>query len=73
MIKNRFHNKGNQGVTGYDLPPLSKSLPNLTQFKYANIDSNIYDTHITKLSNGLRVASEKMFGNFCTVGCILGI
>jgi hypothetical protein len=34
----------------------------------AKVSSHNYDTHVTKLDNGLRVASEKLFGEFCTVG-----
>ena len=55
-------------MVGYELPPLTKSLDNSKKVKFTTIDSKIYDTHIAKLSNGLRVASEKMFGEFCTLG-----
>ena len=57
------------GVEGYDLPPLTEKLKNDVQVTFpASVSSKNYDTHITKLDNGLRVASEKLFGEFCTVG-----
>ena len=36
--------------------------------KYASTDDQSYETQVTTLSNGLRVASENKFGQFCTVG-----
>ena len=35
------------------------------------VNSQNFDTHVTKLDNGLTVASEKLFGEFCTVGVII--
>ena len=43
-------------------------MPGLPPPKYATITEDIYDTHITTLDNGLRVASGNKFGQFCTVG-----
>jgi hypothetical protein len=57
------------GVEGYDLPPLTEQLKTKHNIKQpARVSSLNYDTHVTTLDNGLRVASEKLFGEFCTVG-----
>ena len=57
------------GVEGYDLPPLTEKLQNNVKLNFPpSVSSKNYDTHITKLDNGLRIASEKLFGDFCTVG-----
>ena len=66
--------KGRPGVDGYDLPPLNEQLRksiNPKNAKSTTINSHNYDTHVTQLDNGLRVASEKLFGEFCTVGVII--
>lgn len=54
-----------------NLPPLTDALPNLPKVDYAipSVDDNV--TQVTKLDNGLRVASEKRFGLFSTVGLII--
>lgn len=49
--------------TGLDQP-----LPNFPELKYAVASRETYDTPVTTLENGLRVASQKMFGHFCTLG-----
>ena len=33
-----------------------------------SVSSHNYDTHVSQLDNGLKIASEKLFGEFCTVG-----
>ncbi|XP_041974153.1 mitochondrial-processing peptidase subunit alpha [Aricia agestis] len=53
------------------LPPLSEPMPNLPPVVYASAKSEEYTTEVTVLSNGLRVASEKKFGQFCTAGVVL--
>lgn len=50
------------------LPPLSESLPNLPPIEYATVRPEHNQTQVTILSNGLKVASENRFGQFCTVG-----
>ena len=40
----------------------------MKQIQPRSVSSHNYDTHVTKLDNGLRVASEKLYGEFCTVG-----
>ncbi|CAH2100050.1 unnamed protein product [Euphydryas editha] len=53
------------------LPPLSEPMPNLPPVIYASSKSENYTTEVTTLSNGLRVASEKKFGQFCTAGVVI--
>lgn len=50
------------------LPPLSEPMPNLPPVTYSLAKSEDAITEVTVLSNGLRVASEKKFGQFCTAG-----
>lgn len=53
------------------LPPLTEPIIGLPDVEYAMplAESNI--TQVTTLPNGLRVASEKRFGQFCTVGLVI--
>ncbi|XP_045760659.1 mitochondrial-processing peptidase subunit alpha [Maniola jurtina] len=53
------------------LPPLSEPMLNLPPVEYASSKSENYVTEVTILSNGLRVASEKKFGQFCTAGVVV--
>ncbi|CAF3963232.1 unnamed protein product [Adineta steineri] len=57
--------------TVYNFPALSKSPSGLPSVKYAVADANRYETNVSTLDNGLRIASEKFFGDFCTVGVII--
>lgn len=51
------------------LPPLTTPLPDLPVLKYAAVrPEHSNSTQVTVLPNGLRVASEPRFGQFCTVG-----
>lgn len=43
-------------------------MPNLPPVTYASSKADNYTTEVTVLSNGLRIASEKKFGQFCTAG-----
>lgn len=52
------------------LPPLNEPLPGLPEATYASIKDENHLTQVTTLANGLRVASENRFGQFCTVGGI---
>ncbi len=57
------------GVEGYNLPPLTEKLNDRTSSsQFCSVTSRNFDTHVTKLDSGLRVATEKLFGEFCTVG-----
>lgn len=55
-----------QIVTPY--PPLSQPLTGLPSVEYAKPASGQRETRVTTLANGLRVASESRFGQFCTIG-----
>lgn len=54
------------------LPPLSEPLKDLPPIQYAKPRTEQRRTQVTTLSNGLRVASEPRFGQFCTIGGIIG-
>ncbi|KAB7497671.1 Mitochondrial-processing peptidase subunit alpha [Armadillidium nasatum] len=51
--------------------PLSTPVSWLPKAVYANVSELAKETQVTTLSNGLKVASEPKFGNFCTVGVLL--
>lgn len=53
------------------LPPLTEPLPNLPEAIYAEPLAESATTKVTTLSNGLRIASEPRYGQFCTVGLVL--
>jgi hypothetical protein len=67
----KFFGRANSGSEGYDLPPLSKPLENVKKVKHSVISSETYNTKVTRLESGLRVASEKLYGDFCTVGVLI--
>ncbi|CRK87270.1 CLUMA_CG001072, isoform A [Clunio marinus] len=52
-------------------PPLTEPLKDLPPIQYATVRPEQEETHVTTLSNGLRVASENRFGQFCTVGVVI--
>ncbi|XP_078044447.1 mitochondrial-processing peptidase subunit alpha [Augochlora pura] len=52
-------------------PPLTEPVPNLPNIVYATTKEEHQTTKVTVLSNGLRVASENRFGQFCTIGVLL--
>lgn len=51
-------------------PPLSEPIPGLPTPIYSDAKEDKEVTKVTTLSNGLRVASENRFGQFCTIGGI---
>lgn len=53
------------------LPPLTEALPGTNNVQYAKVSSARTTTQVTTLPNGLRVASEQRFGQFCTVGVVI--
>lgn len=55
-----------QDVTPF--PPLSQPVDNLPTPIYSSAKEENQVTQITVLPNGLKVASENRFGQFCTVG-----
>lgn len=58
-------------TNSFEQPPLSTPLSGSEHAKYASILAEDNKTEITTLPNGLRVASEKRFGQFCTIGVII--
>lgn len=49
--------------------PLSLPLPGVPKPVFATVDGQEkFETKVTTLDNGLRVASQNKFGQFCTVG-----
>lgn len=53
------------------LPPLTEPIPNLPKPIYSTAKEEHQTTQVTVLSNGLRVASENRFGQFCTIGVLI--
>ncbi|XP_066994221.1 mitochondrial-processing peptidase subunit alpha [Anabrus simplex] len=52
-------------------PPLTQSLPGLPPAVFSSLDGEEHNTQITTLENGLQVATENRFGQFCTVGVVI--
>uniref|UniRef100_A0A8C5AS17 Alpha-MPP n=2 Tax=Gadus morhua TaxID=8049 RepID=A0A8C5AS17_GADMO len=60
------------GSGGYPNIPLSSPLPGVPSPTFASVDGlEKSETRITTLENGLRVASQNKFGQFCTVGILV--
>ena len=56
-------------VGRYSNISLSSPLPGIPKPVFASVDGHEkYETKITTLENGLKVASQNKFGQFCTVG-----
>ncbi|SPP75548.1 mitochondrial-processing peptidase subunit alpha [Drosophila guanche] len=53
------------------LPPLTEPLPDMPEAVYAAPMAESAITKVTTLPNGLRVASEPRYGQFCTVGLVI--
>lgn len=60
--------KENQKKTVTSFPPLTEPIPNLPKAVYSTAKEEHQQTQITVLPNGLKVASENRFGQFCTIG-----
>ncbi|XP_061527113.1 mitochondrial-processing peptidase subunit alpha [Phycodurus eques] len=57
---------------GYPNISLSSPLPGIPKPMFASVDGKEkYETRITVLENGLKVASQNKFGQFCTVGILV--
>ncbi|XP_031440942.1 mitochondrial-processing peptidase subunit alpha [Clupea harengus] len=57
---------------GYPNVSLSAPLPGIPKPVFASVDGQEqYETKITTLENGLKVASQNKFGEFCTVGILV--
>lgn len=50
------------------MPPMNIPLEGLPRPVFAKFKEGDQKTEVSVLSNGLRVASENRFGEFCTVG-----
>uniref|UniRef100_A0A667YBB3 Mitochondrial-processing peptidase subunit alpha n=1 Tax=Myripristis murdjan TaxID=586833 RepID=A0A667YBB3_9TELE len=58
--------------SGYPNISLSSPLPGIPKPVFASVDGQEkYETKITTLENGLKVASQNKFGQFCTVGVLV--
>ncbi|CAG0916032.1 unnamed protein product [Notodromas monacha] len=53
------------------MPPLSEPLNGLPTAIFSKPSALTHETEVTTLSNGLRVASQNKFGQFCTVGVVV--
>lgn len=61
----------NQRKTVTPFPPLTEPIPNLPKAVYSTAKEEHQTTQITVLPNGLKVASENRFGQFCTIGVLI--
>lgn len=52
-------------------PALTDPIPNLPKAVYSSTKEEHQTTKVTVLPNGLRVASENRFGQFCTIGVLV--
>ncbi|XP_074150198.1 mitochondrial-processing peptidase subunit alpha isoform X1 [Sminthopsis crassicaudata] len=58
--------------SAYPNIPLSSPLPGVPKPVFATVDGQEkFETKVTTLENGLRVASQNKFGQFCTVGILI--
>ncbi|GLV41112.1 uncharacterized protein CBL_04636 [Carabus blaptoides fortunei] len=53
------------------MPPMNEPVQGLPTPIYASLKDEHQSTQITTLSNGITVASENRFGEFCTVGVVI--
>lgn len=54
-----------------DMPPMSQPVRGLPKAVYADYKEEDQQTKVSVLPNGIRVASENRFGEFCTVGVVI--
>ncbi|XP_031844183.1 mitochondrial-processing peptidase subunit alpha isoform X3 [Nomia melanderi] len=66
-----YNNKITRESVIIPFPPLTQPIPNLPKAVYATAKEEHQTTKVTVLPNGLRVASENRFGQFCTIGVLL--
>lgn len=68
-----FSSNINNGDKHQDITsiPLNETVPWLSEPNFATLNTQQYDTKITTLENGLRVATQPKFGMFCTVGVLI--
>lgn len=58
---------GERGPTN-PMPPMDEPVPGLPKPIFATLKEEHQQTLVTELPNGLKVASENRFGEFCTIG-----
>ncbi|XP_045879844.1 mitochondrial-processing peptidase subunit alpha isoform X1 [Meles meles] len=64
--------RGFSSGSAYPRVPLSSPLPGVPEPVFATVDGQEkFETKVTTLENGLRVASQNKFGQFCTVGVLI--
>lgn len=70
-----FSSQGSNGDKAADIGniSLSQSVPWIPPPKYATIGEHTYDAKVSTLENGLQVATENKFGEFCTIGGKVGL
>lgn len=59
---------GDTGPVSNSMPPMNEPVPGLPTPIYSSLKEEHQQTLVTELPNGLKVASEYRFGEFCTVG-----
>jgi processing peptidase subunit alpha len=64
-----YAGRSNKKVT--NMPPMDRPVENLPKPIYATLRKEHQTTQVTVMPNGLRVASENRFGEFCTVGVVI--
>lgn len=81
--KNKLNNIGGRASSGEStinipsteivtpLPPLSEPLKDLEPAVYAKASKELNTAKVTTLPNGLKIASENRFGQFCTIGVVI--
>lgn len=62
---------GDQRKSVISFPPLTEPIPDLPKPIYSTAKEEHQVTKITVLPNGLKVASENRFGQFCTIGVLI--
>ncbi|KAK2142073.1 hypothetical protein LSH36_999g00050 [Paralvinella palmiformis] len=72
-VRQRCFSSGSESSKVGDITGISLSQPVswLPIPRYATVKDQESNTHITRLENGLTVASAEQFGNFCTVGVLI--
>lgn len=71
LVRNESSKSSEPLKNSFEQAPLSSPLPGLKKARYATTREEDNVTEVTTLSNGLRVASENRFGQFCTIGVII--
>lgn len=65
---NPLNSNGTGDITNV---PLSQPIPGLPPPRFTSVKASKNETQVTVLDNGLTVATENVFGQFCTVGVLI--